>query len=334
MASNYPSGLDTFNTGHQDSVGEIVHASDVNNLADAVNKVEAELGTNPKGSFASVSAKLGALFYGQVTTTQRDALAQGNRPTGLIVFNTTTNRYEFNAGSQTTPNWQPVGPAGPWGTADIIDAAITDIKIANVAPSKINGYPSDGTKVLRGDGTWATPTPNALTIINDYIVSGSVASSYDTQTRLGGNIPQTYKDLLLVITAQSDQATAQTVNMIVNADAVSSHYWSDTFQVSASGNSNAENAGTTGSLRVGTIARNNGNGGAIEFRFFDYATPKANHGYMSDYSYLDNNASGAVLRGIVGGMYAPGVSHTITRFIVTTGGNFQVGARFTLYGRG
>lgn len=131
MASNYPSGLDAFSTSHQDSVGEIIHAADVNNLADAVNKIEAELGTLPKGQFSSVSAKLGALFYGQVTTTQRDAITQGNRPTGLIVFNTTTNRYEFNAGSQTTPNWQPVGPAGPWGTADLSDGAVTSAKIAD-----------------------------------------------------------------------------------------------------------------------------------------------------------------------------------------------------------
>lgn len=122
MASSYPNGLDALTTTHQDSVGEVIHATDVNNLADAVNKIEAELGILPKGTFSSVSAKLGALFYGQVTTTQRDAIAQGNRPPGLIVFNTTTNRYEFNSGSDVTPTWSPVGPAGPWGPTDLTSA--------------------------------------------------------------------------------------------------------------------------------------------------------------------------------------------------------------------
>src|SRR6185503_3616684 len=129
MASAYPSGLDNQSTAHQDNVGEFIHASTINDLADAVNKIEAELGTLPKGQFTSVSAKLKALFYGQVTTTQRDAIASGQRPNGMTVFNTTTNRYEYNSGSDASPVWVPVGPAGPWATADIQDSAITSIKI-------------------------------------------------------------------------------------------------------------------------------------------------------------------------------------------------------------
>ncbi|HMD82611.1 MAG TPA: hypothetical protein VKE92_14950, partial [Anaerolineales bacterium] len=58
MASNYPNSLDTFSTSHQDNVGEIVHASFINDLDDAVNKIEAELGTVPKGTFSTVKARL------------------------------------------------------------------------------------------------------------------------------------------------------------------------------------------------------------------------------------------------------------------------------------
>ena len=182
MASSYPGGLDSQSTSHQDNVGEFIHASTINDLADAVNKIEAELGTLPKGNFASVSAKLKALFYGQVTTTQRDAIASPNRPAGLIVFNTTTNRYEYNSGNDTTPNWQPVGPAGPWGTADIQDSAITSIKIAAgtivdsdisssaaVALSKLNtSGTASSTTYLRGDAAWT-----ALTLTNNQAQLGS-----------------------------------------------------------------------------------------------------------------------------------------------------------------
>lgn len=52
---------------------------------------------------------LGGLYGGQFTTTTRDAIAAGLAPYGLIVFNTTTNRYEWNKGSDGARNWQPLG---------------------------------------------------------------------------------------------------------------------------------------------------------------------------------------------------------------------------------
>ena len=61
MASTYPGTLDNLSTSHQDNVGEIVHASFVNDLDDAVNKIEAELGTLPKGSFSNVRTRLNNL---------------------------------------------------------------------------------------------------------------------------------------------------------------------------------------------------------------------------------------------------------------------------------
>src|SRR3954469_19749738 len=120
MASNYPNGLDSLNTSHVDSVGELIHAVDINTLADAVDKIEAELGILPKGTFSSVAAKLGSLYYG--TISDPNALGAGSRPKGLIVFNTTNNRYEFNSGTDAAPSWAPVGPAGPWGPTDLTSA--------------------------------------------------------------------------------------------------------------------------------------------------------------------------------------------------------------------
>lgn len=49
---------------------------------------------------------LGGTLPGQYTTAQRDAIPVGRRPFGLIIFNLTTNRYEYNAGTDASPNWQ------------------------------------------------------------------------------------------------------------------------------------------------------------------------------------------------------------------------------------
>jgi hypothetical protein len=61
MASTYPTTKDNFATNHQDGVSEIIHASIVNDNADAVNKIENELGVLPKGVYADVAARLNTL---------------------------------------------------------------------------------------------------------------------------------------------------------------------------------------------------------------------------------------------------------------------------------
>jgi hypothetical protein len=49
---------------------------------------------------------LGGLYAGAFTTTQRDAIAAGLAPYGLIILNTTTNAFEWNAGTDGARNWQ------------------------------------------------------------------------------------------------------------------------------------------------------------------------------------------------------------------------------------
>lgn len=63
MASLYPTAIDAFSTAHLDGVNEIIHALDINNNADAVNKIEAELGTFPKGKYTSVKWRLNRIEY-------------------------------------------------------------------------------------------------------------------------------------------------------------------------------------------------------------------------------------------------------------------------------
>lgn len=79
MASTYPAALDALSTAHLDGVLEIIHASTINDLADAVNKIEAELGTLPKGAFADVKTAIAAALLKSTVTTAGDLLvATGN----------------------------------------------------------------------------------------------------------------------------------------------------------------------------------------------------------------------------------------------------------------
>jgi len=63
MATNYPGALDILTnptaTDTLDSV-TVPHASQHTDINDAVEAIEGELGTNPKGTFASVKARLAA----------------------------------------------------------------------------------------------------------------------------------------------------------------------------------------------------------------------------------------------------------------------------------
>lgn len=62
MASKYPGELDSLPTNKNNStVAEDDHAPNHNDANDAINKIEAELGTNPSGSAETVAARLAAL---------------------------------------------------------------------------------------------------------------------------------------------------------------------------------------------------------------------------------------------------------------------------------
>lgn len=59
MASVYPGALDNFSTTRTDDTQMATnHPNDHDNANDALNKIEAELGVNPKGNFATVNARL------------------------------------------------------------------------------------------------------------------------------------------------------------------------------------------------------------------------------------------------------------------------------------
>ncbi len=80
MASNYPGSLDSFDTiasdkKTSDSVGGRTHRQMHNDVADAVEAVQAELGTDPAGTFATVKARFDANpFIGSGTGSPESAV--------------------------------------------------------------------------------------------------------------------------------------------------------------------------------------------------------------------------------------------------------------------
>lgn len=91
---------------------------------------------------------LGGLYAGAFTTTQRDAIALGFRPYGLVILNTSTNQYEWNQGSDATPSWVPLGSITLAGTLGTRPAA----SIANAGQLYFATDDNGGT-LARSNGT-------------------------------------------------------------------------------------------------------------------------------------------------------------------------------------
>lgn len=90
MASAYPGGLDTFATNKADAtVTATDHPGHHNDLADAVNKIEAELGINPSGASATVLARL-AVLAAAIPTTPQIARVETTETTTSATFTALT----------------------------------------------------------------------------------------------------------------------------------------------------------------------------------------------------------------------------------------------------
>lgn len=60
--------------------------------------------TNPQGAL-DITSTTGALVPPRLTTTERDALTTSYRPTGSVIYNTSDNCLQMNAGTPATPDW-------------------------------------------------------------------------------------------------------------------------------------------------------------------------------------------------------------------------------------
>lgn len=98
---------------------------------------------------------LGGFVAGAFTTAQRDAIGAGFRPYGLVILNTQTNRLEYNAGTDGSPNWQPLHSATGLVNADI--AAAAAIAVSKLAA----GSNGQVITTVAGVPTWS-PLPSGV----------------------------------------------------------------------------------------------------------------------------------------------------------------------------
>jgi hypothetical protein len=124
VASDYPGSLDSFDTiasdkKTSDSVGGRTHRQMHNDLGDAIEAVQAELGTNPSGSDATVAARLSAIEAG--TNLATGAVTSAKIADGTI----TATQIAANAVGSSELADNAVD------TAAIADSAVTSAKIAD-----------------------------------------------------------------------------------------------------------------------------------------------------------------------------------------------------------
>lgn len=119
--SVYPAALDDFVTNKVGTDPKTGHADVHNMLGAAIEGMQAEMGTNPSGSWATLRARLDYLWD------------ETDVPVGGDVLT-------YDAGT------------GKFSAAKMTNATIDSS--ASIGIAKLAGYPGDSTKWLRGDGLW------------------------------------------------------------------------------------------------------------------------------------------------------------------------------------
>lgn len=137
-----------------------------------------------EGQFSGALRTLGKLMSAggidlRLTTTARDALAAGQRPTGLIIFNSTTGTPQVNIGSDATPAWVNLAPADSptfTGTAAAPTPAPGDNSTKIATTAFIQAILAGGV-VLGGNPTAPTAAPGDtdLSLANTAFVDARAA---------------------------------------------------------------------------------------------------------------------------------------------------------------
>lgn len=187
MASVYPGALDTFATNKANgTVTATDHPGHHNDLADAVNKIEAELGINPSGASATLVARLGLLASSTVirkaadeTVTSSAALQNDNEllfaiaaSEAWVIF-----AYLFTDGA-TAGDIQATftGPAGSTGVVAVVGpgtaaTAFADSLVNNQGGAFAAGLPA---------GTFGAGNKTLVTVVGS-VVNGATPGNVTLQ---------------------------------------------------------------------------------------------------------------------------------------------------------
>lgn len=176
------------------------------------------------------------------------------------------------------------------------------------------------------------PVPAIVPICR--VTLGAPQASFDTQTILGGNIPQTFKQLRVTLNARTTNAVlTDLVDARFNADA-GANYDSQELR----GNAAAASAGESFAQTAAFIARVPGASapaavsGGGEVLIPDYAGAAFNKWLSALYSMKNGVASGNMQSGTWAAFWRNSAPVTRLQVFVNGGGNFDTGSTFALVG--
>jgi len=178
MTTAYPSGIDNFtNPTSTDTLSSstVPHASEHANANDAIKAIETELGTNPKGSYASVSGRLADAIPLSTVTTKGDLIAATGASTvanvGVGADGTT---LVANSSASTGVSW--AGPTFTAGKNKIINGDFSIFQ-RGASSTTTAGYTADRWFV-QVDGT------GTITTTQQTFTPGNTISGYEPATYL------------------------------------------------------------------------------------------------------------------------------------------------------
>lgn len=205
---------------------------------------------------------LGGLYAGAFTTTQRDAIASGSRPYGLVILNTTTNQYEWNSGSDATPDWKPFGAVSD-GVGNLATRPA-----ANSVPAGTHFFAVDQIAEYVSDGSsWYRTSVPAGTTVSWYKPDAAAPAGWVKYD--GGNLPSStgiYADLATHLGSSTTPDTRGRMEVAIGAHA----------DVNAVGNNDGQAAAnrrpkhrTTNALTASQVPHAHGPGGAAAGGWFE-----------------------------------------------------------------
>ncbi len=207
MPSAYPNGLDAFATNKGNlTTSATDHPAHHNDLADAVNKIEAELGINPSGALSTVAA---ALTGRQVSVKDYGAVGDGTTDdTAAVLAATNANPgkpIRFPAGTY------PITASGLNFAAMVAPVWLGDPgggTIISIAPGASNTYGIH----FKGQalGTTASLTVNAVYAAKTLTVSAADAA---TLALAAGDHLQVWSDLLWTTTVEQGATQGEIVRV-------------------------------------------------------------------------------------------------------------------------
>lgn len=212
----------------------------------------------------------------------------------------------------------------------ILNGGIDNTNLANgILASHLAGYPTDGTKVLKGDGTWATP---GLTLLWDSVDAGVALPAASITTPA---LPATYKHLLIEVVGRGDFAGSDVdVGMRINGDTTGNY---DTvFVFNNSGTTSAagqEIAQTSINMFTITGATANANmAGLASLRIVNYAATVFHKMILGNDGRFDDGAGTTFKAAQRVGRWRSNAAVSTVTFFPRQGVNFVAGSRFTVYG--